>query len=192
MVRISSTSPTLLRDLLPLTSPYVLQQTEYHNKSLTRLLGGPQQGCYVLAITIFTLGLFRDALYERALRAQPFVPAFYHPYLAYGLLVAGNTLVLTSYYQLGITGTFLGDYFGILKDEMVTGFPFNVTGAPMYWGSTASFLGSAILYGRPAGALLTIFVYVAYSIALRFEDPFTSEIYARRDRERKDKGKKKI
>ena len=99
-------------------------------------------------------------------------------------------MVLTSYYQLGITGTFLGDYFGILKDEMVTGFPFNVTSAPMYWGSTASFLGSAILYGRPAGVLLTIVVYVAYSIALQFEDPYTSEIYAKRDRERKAKGKK--
>ena len=82
----------------------------------------------------------------------------------------GNTLVLTSYYALGITGTFLGDYFGILMDEPVTGFPFNVTGAPMYWGSTMSFLGSAVLYGRPAGALLTVLVFLVYLCALQWEE----------------------
>ena len=131
--------------------------------------------------------------YERALRHQPISPLFLHPYIAYTLLALGNTLVLTSYYALGITGTFLGDYFGILMDEPVTGFPFNVTGAPMYWGSTMSFLGTALLYGRPAGVLLTSLVLFVYSMALRWEDPFTGEIYAKRDREReeaKKEGKK--
>lgn len=87
-------------------------------------------------------------------------------------------------WALGVTGTYLGDYFGILMDEKVTSFPFNVTDAPMYWGSTASFLGTAILFGKPAGVFLTALVYVAYSIALRYEDPFTAEIYAKRERER--------
>jgi methylene-fatty-acyl-phospholipid synthase len=87
----------------------------------------------------------------------------------------------------------LGDYFGFLMDEVVTGFPFNVTGSPMYTGSTMSFLGTALLFGKPAGILLTGLVHVIYSIALRFEDPFTSEIYAKRDRERAaaKSGKKK-
>lgn len=69
-------------------------------------------------------------------------------------------------------------------DQKVTGFPFNVTDAPMYWGSTFSFLGTSVLYGRPAGVLLTALVLAVYQIALRFEDPFTSEIYARRERQR--------
>lgn len=85
---------------------------------------------------------------------------------------------------MGITGTFLGDYFGILMDSMVTGFPFNVTVAPMYHGSTCSFLGTAILYGKPAGILLTLWVYIVYQIALSYENPFTAGIYAKRDRER--------
>lgn len=67
---------------------------------------------------------------------------------------------------------------------MVTGFPFNVTGAPMYWGSTMSFLGTALLFGKPAGLLLTVWVYLVYVLALRFEDPFTAGIYAKRERER--------
>lgn len=119
------------------------------------------------------------------LRQQPYVSSFDNPYLAYALLAVGNTLVLTSYYALGMTGTFLGDYFGILMDEPVTGFPFNVTSAPMYWGSTMSFLGTALLYGKPAGLLVTVEVFLVYWVALRFEDPFTSEIYKKRDREQK-------
>ena len=145
--------------------------TEYNRRTITRIFGGNSlRGCYALALAIFFLGLFRDALYERALRHQPLVPSFQSTPLAYLLLGLGNTLVLTSYYRLGLTGTFLGDYFGILMDEPVTGFPFNVTGAPMYWGSTMSFLGSAILYGRPAGALLTCLVFVVYWCALKFEE----------------------
>lgn len=83
-------------------------------------------------------------------------------------------------WALGITGTYLGDYFGILMDHMVTGFPFNVSSAPMYYGSTMSFLGSAILFGKPAGLLLTGEVLLVYLVALRFEDPFTAGIYEKR------------
>jgi phosphatidylethanolamine/phosphatidyl-N-methylethanolamine N-methyltransferase len=98
--------------------------------------------------------------------------------------------VLSSMYALGIEGTYLGDYFGILMDEMVTGFPFNVTSAPMYYGSTLSFLGGAIWYGKPAGLLLTAIVFGVYKIALSYEDPFTGEIYAKRERDRKYAGRK--
>ena len=95
-------------------------------------------------------------------------------------------------WALGVTGTYLGDYFGILMDEMVTGFPFNVSSAPMYYGSTMSFLGTAVLFGKPAGLLLTVEVLVVYLIALRFEDPFTAGIYQKRaDAEKKSGGRKK-
>ncbi|KAL8876307.1 MAG: hypothetical protein Q9198_005472 [Flavoplaca austrocitrina] len=147
---------------------------EYHHKTLTRLFNGnSQRACYALALTIFSLGLFRDALYERALRSQPTHPFLQGPLvppIAYGLILLGNILVLSSTWALGITGTYLGDYFGILMDEPVTSFPFNVTGAPMYYGSTMSFLGTALLYARPAGVLLTLEVLVVYWVALGFEE----------------------
>ncbi|KAL8898547.1 MAG: hypothetical protein Q9207_006644 [Kuettlingeria erythrocarpa] len=172
----------------------IVARREYHNKTLTRLFNGnSQRACYALALTIFSLGLFRDFLFERALRSQPVSPLLEHPWappLAYLLILCGNILVLSSTWALGITGTYLGDYFGILMDEPVTSFPFNITGAPMYYGSTMSFLGTALLYGRPAGVLLTAEVLLVYSIALSYEDPFTSEIYAKRERERRDAGKK--
>ncbi|KAI1304056.1 methylene-fatty-acyl-phospholipid synthase [Xylaria venustula] len=172
----------------------IVARQEYHNKILTKLFGGRSQvACYALALTIFSLGLVRDSLYERALRHQPSYPLLETPeakYLGYALIAVGNVLVVSSTWALGITGTFLGDYFGILMDSIVTGFPFNVTDAPMYHGSTCSFLGAAILYGKPAGILLTLWVYIVYKIALGYENPFTAGIYAKRDRERAEaKGK---
>ena len=84
-------------------------------------------------------------------------------------------------YALGVTGTYLGDYFGILMDAPVTSFPFNVSDAPMYHGSTLSFLATALWRGKPAGVLLTGVVAGAYAVARRWEDPFTGMIYAKRD-----------
>lgn len=146
-------------------------------------------------MTIFTLGIIRDAIYERALRNQPTHALLLSPVsqaLAVALVGSGNILVLSSMWALGITGTYLGDYFGILMDDMVTGFPFNVTDAPMYYGSTMSFLGTALWFGKPAGVVLTALVFVVYKIALSFEDPFTGEIYAKREREQRNGGKKQL
>jgi len=172
----------------------IAARQEYHNKVITKLFGGNSRyGCYALAVTIFSLGIFRDSLYERALRDQPAHPLLTDSPLikplAGALFASGNVLVLTSMWALGVTGTYLGDYFGILMDDIVTGFPFNVTGSPMYWGSTMSFLATALWFGKPAGVALTALVFVTYWVALKFEDPFTAEIYAKRERERAE-GKK--
>ncbi|KAI8050235.1 phospholipid methyltransferase-domain-containing protein [Syncephalis plumigaleata] len=167
----------------------IAARSEYNNKTITKLAGGNRlYGCYLLAVSIFSLGIIRDFIYKTALEHQPV-----HPLLAYGefkviavlLVLAGNVLVLTSMYALGVTGTYLGDYFGILMNERVTGFPFNATDNPMYHGSSMVFLGTALWYGSLAGVLLTIQVFIVYSIVLRFEEPFTAKIYAKRDEERR-------
>jgi methylene-fatty-acyl-phospholipid synthase len=147
-----------------------LTEPEYNTHFLTKIFGSPYYGCYALAVTIFGLGAIRDSLYKTALEAQPIYPPLHQPALGVGLFLSGNVLVLTSMYALGVTGTYLGDYFGILMDEKVEGFPFNVTGAPMYWGSTLSFLGTALYYGRTAGVLLTLQVFLMYLGALQFEE----------------------
>ena len=86
--------------------------------------------------------------------------------LAIALFVVGQTLVISSTLVLGITGTpprsrrpsnpfpinlslqgtFLGDYFGILMDHRVEGFPFNLLSDPMYDGSTMCFAATALWY----------------------------------------------
>ncbi|GAA5821554.1 hypothetical protein JCM11251_000906 [Rhodosporidiobolus azoricus] len=166
----------------------IVARQEYRNKILTKLaFGNRYWGCYGLAVTIFSLGIIRDHLYQKALSEQP-THAFLHytefKALAAALFAVGGTLVVTSMWALGVTGTYLGDYFGILMDHKVESFPFNVTSSPMYTGSTLSFLATALWYESPAGLLLTALVWIEYKVALRFEDPFTGEIYAKRERER--------
>lgn len=152
---------------------------------------------YFVAVIIFSSGLFRDWLYKTALTEQPTHPLLltvYSQAAGWTLVAAGNILVVSSTVRLGLRATFLGDYFGYLLDEIVTGFPFSVTGAPMYWGSTMSFLGTSLLFGRPVGTFLTVWLFFLYNVALAYEDPFTAAIYAKRDRERAavKAGKKQI
>jgi methylene-fatty-acyl-phospholipid synthase len=170
----------------------IVARNEYRNKTITRIFGGnARYGCYFLAFTIFSLGMVRDSLYHRALMVQPvsdLIPQSIATPLAIALFVIGQTFVVTSTWALGVTGTFLGDYFGILMDHRVEGFPFNVLTDPMYDGSTMCFAATALWYGRPAGLFVTAFVYIVYGFALHFEGPFTDGIYAakaKRDREQK-------
>ena len=136
--------------------------------------------CYGMTVWIFGFSTMRDYLFHHTLQTQQPHPGLHaiaaltHP-LAYGLYAVGSTLVLSSFYALGLTGTFLGDYVGILMDEPATGFPFNVLSDPMYVGSTMNFFASALLYDSPAGLLLATFVGVVYAIALQFEGPYTAQ-----------------
>lgn len=74
-----------------------------------------------------------------------------------------------------------GDYFGILMDEKVMSFPFNILSHPMYVGSAMSFFGTSFCYGTPIGFLLSIEVSIMYLFAMTLEGPFTEKIYTMRD-----------
>ncbi|KAH9034103.1 phospholipid methyltransferase [Lactarius pseudohatsudake] len=162
----------------------IVARNEYRNKTITRLFGGNAHlGCYFLAACIFSAGMLRDHLYRSALLEQPLVPLLPAPLdtlLPLALFVAGQTFVVSSTWALGVTGTFLGDYFGILMDHRVEGFPFNVLRDPMYVGSTMCFAATALWYERPVGLLVTLYVHILYTIALSFEGPFTDMIYSTR------------
>lgn len=44
---------------------------EYHNKTITKLFGGnARYGCYALAVSIFSLGVIRDAMYATTRNPQ--------------------------------------------------------------------------------------------------------------------------
>jgi phosphatidylethanolamine/phosphatidyl-N-methylethanolamine N-methyltransferase len=151
----------------------IVAQAEYRTHFLTKIFRSPYYGCYFLALTIFALGILRDHLFNVALDEQPIYPPLHLPVFGAVLFGVGQCLVLTSMWALGVTGTYLGDYFGILMDEMVEGFPFNVWwafGSPMYTGSTLCFLGTSLWKGRLAGVLLSGFVAVMYVLACRFEE----------------------
>ncbi|KAK3096031.1 hypothetical protein FSP39_022180, partial [Pinctada imbricata] len=116
--------------------------------------------------------------FKLAMDSQPTWPLLYENwilYFGYGLIILGSTLVFSSYFALGFYGTFLGDYFGILMEEKVTGFPFSVLDNPMYWGSTCNFLGSALVKASQAGILLSAVVALCYRIAISFEGLFDED-----------------
>jgi hypothetical protein len=108
----------------------IIARNEYRNKTLTRFFGGKYQGCYALAAWIFFSSLGKDYLFSLAVDANP-VPqitrsatqqdALY--LLGTGCIGFGSVLVLSSYYRLGITGTYLGDYFGIYMNSRITALP---------------------------------------------------------------------
>ncbi|KAL9985593.1 hypothetical protein ACROYT_G008015 [Oculina patagonica] len=159
----------------------IVARWEYRTQALTRWFGSAERGCYALAVVICLLGLFRDYWFEEALRSQPIAVAMCADRVRICgtlLIVIGTVLVLSSTWSLGIIGTFLGDYFGLLLNRRETGFPFNIMNNPMYWGSTMNFLGYSLRQCSPAGVLLTTLVAVCYKIALLFEGPFTERIYA--------------
>ncbi|KAF8900499.1 phospholipid methyltransferase-domain-containing protein [Gymnopilus junonius] len=168
----------------------IVARNEYRNRTITRIFGGnARYGTYFLAVLIFSFGILRDSLYHRAVLEQPqqpILPKEYAIIVPAILFFFGQLFVITSTWALGITGTFLGDYFGILMDHRVEGFPFNVLRDPMYVGSTMCFAATALWYERPAGLFITLYVYIVYIIALRFEGPFTDMIYS----ERAEKAKK--
>ena len=111
--------------------------------------------------------------YTQALReqrpSQVLLQGWISTLLGPALMAWGYVYVVTSTLRLGIVGTFLGDYFGILMDKRVTAFPYNVSTHPMYEGATMIFLGYALWNQKLVGILLTAVVATAYTVASRFE-----------------------
>jgi len=170
----------------------LVARNEYRNHTLARILGSPKAGCYALAAWIFMSSLARDLLFGQAMlrnRDSHCVDPTNNSTVVTALGVAGRALmgsglvlVLSSMYRLGVTGTYLGDYFGILMSERVTGFPFNVCSDPMYTGATMQFLGSAVAANNSVGVGLSALVAIVYYVAAKqFEGPFTGFIYSQRD-----------
>ncbi|XP_012724720.2 phosphatidylethanolamine N-methyltransferase isoform X1 [Fundulus heteroclitus] len=166
----------------------VVARWEHRTRGLSRLFGSPYLACCSLGLVIILLNVLRSHSMTVVMKTQ----ARWEPmertevfYFGISLMVLGTLLVVSSFLALGFTGTFLGDYFGILMDEKVTGFPFNLTENPMYWGSTANYLGLALIGASPVGLVLTAVVALAYKVAIRFEGPFTEQIYQQRNQRRK-------
>lgn len=166
----------------------VVARWEHRTRRLSRLFGSPYLACCFLGFVIILLNIYRSHSMTVAMKAQArweLMERMEVFYTGIAFMVFGTLLVVSSFLALGFTGTFLGDYFGILMDEKVTGFPFNITENPMYWGSTANYLGLALIGASPVGLVLTAIVAVAYKVAITFEGPFTEQIYRERSQRRK-------
>nr|XP_054750930.1 phosphatidylethanolamine N-methyltransferase-like [Lytechinus pictus] len=146
----------------------------------------------LLAATIVFLALVRSRRFQLAIGTQykwELLESNLIWLIGGGLLAIGIILVISSFFALGFYGTYLGDYFGILMEEKVTSFPFNIVSDPMYVGSVLEHLGIALQSASPTGLLLTTILAIMYIIAMQFEGPFTTEIYAQKALEESKKNK---
>lgn len=159
----------------------VVSRFEYRTHFLTKTLGGPKRGVALLAVCIVSLNCVRTTTFHNAVNEHPICSPMQNEVinaLGYLIVAAGATLVISSSYRLGFFCSFMGDYFGILLDSKVTGFPFNVVDDPMYVGSAMIYLGFALQHASVVGLLLTACIGASYAIAAMFEGPFTSKIYS--------------
>ncbi|XP_062820235.1 phosphatidylethanolamine N-methyltransferase isoform X2 [Anolis carolinensis] len=141
----------------------LMARWEHRTQSLTRLFRSPYVACYCLGATILFLNFLRSHCFTEAMKSQPkleVLDGLLGYYVGMAFVAVGSLFVISSFLALGFFGTFLGDYFGILMEAKVTGFPFSVLDNPMYWGSTTVYLGWSLM-------------------------PFTEEIYRQKARKSK-------
>ena len=173
---IDFTSPKLYFSLFHiLLNPFiwnVIGRVEYKTKCFSKFFGTPLRGVYASSILIFSLGITRNFLFKFVVDEQQKLdlPYLYIDIIGYIIYAIGIVLVVGSSIQLGVIGTYLGDYFGILFPNRITGFPYNITDSPMYDGSVLNFLGHSIINRSPVGVLLTIWVWIIYRIGCMFEE----------------------
>ena len=125
----------------------ILARLEYKTNILSTIFFSKYIGCFALAVWIFGFSIYRDALVMDVMRICPkAVWLDEWRWQAFGMVlgIVGGVMVGSAYLRLGITGTYLGDYFGILMEKRETRFPFSVFDNPMYDGSTLLFLSKAI------------------------------------------------
>nr|XP_013801494.1 PREDICTED: phosphatidylethanolamine N-methyltransferase [Apteryx mantelli mantelli] len=150
----------------------VVARWEHKTRALSRAVGSPRAACYCLGTVILLLNCVRSHCFTEAMKSQPKLEGLdcrWAYFLGLAILAVGTLFVISSFLALGFIGTFLGDYFGILMEAKVTSFPFSVLDNPMYWGSTAVYLGWALMHASPAGLLLTAVVAISYTIAMLYE-----------------------
>lgn len=143
----------IIATILPPLLWNVIGPFEYYTRVVSRAFGRPIIGVYFSAVIIAALSIIRTALFVAAIREQPTLDSMDQPIVhAVGaiIFVTGLIFFVGAYCRLGITGTYLGDYFGIFREERITAFPFSVLVNPMYDGSSIFHFGEAIMYVYPS------------------------------------------
>jgi methylene-fatty-acyl-phospholipid synthase len=161
----------------------VFSRLEYRTHLISKFAGGPRRGVTLLAMGILSFNFCRTTIFHNVMKGNaaclPMQNSSFDV-VGYLFVIIGLVLVIASGYRLGFFCSFMGDYFGILLDEKVTGFPFNIVDDPMYVGSALFYLGLSFQHASIVGLLLTGCIALSYLLAVLFEQPFTTQIYANR------------
>ncbi|XP_023572003.1 phosphatidylethanolamine N-methyltransferase-like isoform X1 [Octodon degus] len=146
----------------------VAARWEHRICKLSSALRSPHLACYSPGGIIQLLSVLHSRCFTQAMLSQPKTEGLNNTttyLLGLALLGVGTVSVLSSFFTLGFTGSFSGDYFRILKETRGTTFPFSILDNPRYWGSTANYLGWTLMHTSPTGLLLTVVVVLVYVVA---------------------------
>ncbi|KAF6026364.1 PEMT [Bugula neritina] len=155
---------------------------EYHTQVFSKAFGSPKLACFTLSLLQILSSNCRNYYIKETMVNQKHFETPYNDLLViveYCIVAVGGLLVVTAFFRLGWFGTWHGDHFGLLLDEKVTAFPYNVVEHPMHVGGTLNFLGLALGTRSLVGLLLTMWVKGVYYVTELVEGPFTEMIYAK-------------
>ncbi|EDQ88041.1 uncharacterized protein MONBRDRAFT_33076 [Monosiga brevicollis MX1] len=160
---------------------------------------GRRQAMLVFSLYVFLFTCFRSWAFQMGIADDktsfdvllPFFPnatVFHNIFFAVGAatVLVGTVLTSASFIRLGIFGTYMGEFFGVMLSEKITTFPFDVVDNPMYFGSSLMHIGLAIMEQSPVGVVLGAVVFWWYYMAALYEEPLMVEMY------KKDLGKVRV
>eukprot|EP00871_Galdieria_phlegrea_P001544 jgi/Galph1/2390/GphlegSOOS_G1033.1 len=166
--------------ILTILSPIYWNVTcryEYYTKRLSKMANSSSISLILFAVSILILSFSREWAFFKAISNQPrlLIQLWWLRLVlelaGYFSLLFGGLISMTAFYQLGIFGTYMGEYFGFMFDKKIESFPFNCFQDPMYFGSTAMHFGHSLLLASPTGLYLSLILGFSYWLAARcFEE----------------------
>lgn len=171
---------------------------QFKYKILSRFTDGDEgKACDFLCWFLIQTGAMRNFAFEQAMANGKHIeygnwaPLVY--LISYPMMFVGFSLVVLSFYRLGLRGMYFGDHFGFLFKEKITAFPYNYVANPQYVGTTLLFTGISAANGSPVGLFLTLLVNVLYRVLYIVEGSKLEQFYPsiRAEREARENAKAK-
>jgi phosphatidylethanolamine N-methyltransferase len=147
----------------------LIPHLEFKYKFLSRFTNGDQEkACDFLSYFLIYTGTMRNhAINEMINKNKVIGYGIYEiplQIIAYSLITFGSTLVVFSFYRLGLRGMYFGDHFGFLLKEKIISFPYNHFPNAQYVGTTWLLIGFSIAYHSPAGMFISLLVNILYQV----------------------------
>ena len=161
---------------------------EFYTKKITKICGNNNLlAADIFAHILIEMGIFRNYMFTRTMNNTPHMEFFettemFITIISSILIACSVFIVAGSYWQLGIHGIYYADYFGILMDEKVTEFPYNILENPLYIGSQSLFFSLALYNRSPTGIFMFVVASIMYRVASFLENPMTDLIYSEENR----------
>ena len=160
---------------LNLLSWLIIPHIEFKYKVFTKLLKGQSdRAADFVAYFMIYIGTIRNYYMDESVKNNIILDLgiFNYPsYLIGGIMVIlGGSLVIGSFYRLGLRGLYFGDHFGFFFKEKVTAFPYDMFESPQYVGTIMIHFGFGFCYRSATGFLFALLYMLCYIILDRIEE----------------------